>query len=251
MNTKLALGLSTLLLTNMAVADTISVEAGATYWQYDIDGYFNDNSANFFNNIDIKEDLGYDDDNVTSFYIIVEHPTPFLPNIKLQKTDLDSAANGVLTKTISIGGETFPLNASVTSLVALDTTDVTLYWQVLDNVVDLDIGFNAKYVDGKTSISGNVGQTGKAEFSGWVPMLYVGGAANLPLTGLSMGAYGSWIGYQGSNFFDIDVHVKYKTPWFIGVTAGYRKMKLELDDFDGVSSDLTFDGPYAGLYAKF
>jgi len=208
--------------------------------------------SNSFDNIDIKEDLGYDDDNVTSFYFILEHPMPFLPNIKLQKTDLDSAANGVLTKTITIGGETFPLNAAVTSLVALDTTDVTLYWQVLDNVVDLDIGINAKYVDGTTRITGNLtGATGSTDFSGWVPMLYVGGAGNLPLTGLSMGAYGSWIGYQGSNFFDIDVYVKYKTPWFIGVTAGYRKMRLDLDDFDGFSSDLTFDGPYAGLYAKF
>ncbi len=251
MNTKLALGLSALLLTNMAVADTISVEAGATYWQYDIDGYFNDQSANFFNNIDIKEDLGYDDDNVTSFYILIEHPMPFLPNIRLQKTDLDSAANGVLRKNISIGGITFPISAPVTSLVSLKTTDVTLYWQVLDNVVDLDIGFNAKYVDGKTSISGNVGNTGTADFSGWVPMLYVGGAANLPLTGLSVGAYGNWIGYQGNNFYDVDVHVKYKTPWFIGVMAGYRSMNLELDDFDNFSSDLTFEGPYAGLYAKF
>jgi len=39
MNTKLALGLATLLLTNVAAADTIGVEAGVTYWQYDIDGF--------------------------------------------------------------------------------------------------------------------------------------------------------------------------------------------------------------------
>ena len=248
---KLVTGLSMALLAGSATADTVGVEVGVAYWQYDISGSVRYQSTNPADTIDINQDLGYDDDDTNIFYIAIEHPVPFLPNIRLTSTDMDSSANGVLSQTFTYGGVTFNLNEAVTSSVTLDQTDVTLYYQVLDNVINLDIGLNAKYIDGSARITGASSGTATADISGWVPMLYLGAAVDLPLTGLSIEADGSLITYQSSSYYDYNLRVKYTTPWRIGFMGGYRAMKLDLDDFDESFSDIEFDGPYAGIYGKF
>ena len=76
-------------------------------------------------------------------------------------------------------------------------------------------------------------------------------AHDLPLTGLSASADGSYIKYDGSSFYDFSVRASYTTPWHLGVDIGYRRIKLDLDDFDDSFADVEFDGPYAGAYLHF
>jgi outer membrane protein len=82
-------------------------------------------------------------------------------------------------------------------------------------------------------------------------MGYAGIGVDLPLTGLSVGADGAYVKYQGSSFYDFSLRISYTSPWFVGAEAGYRKIKLDLDDFDDSFADVEFDGPYAGLYLHF
>lgn len=251
MNKKWVTGLSMFLLAGSAAADTIGVEVGGAYWQYDISGSVRYQSSNPADTIDVNQDLGYDDDGTNFYYIAIEHPVPVLPNIRITRTEMDSSANGTLTKTFTYGGVTYSINEAVNSEVTLDQTDVTLYYQVLDNVINLDIGLDAKYIDGSARITGATSGTSRADISGWIPMLYLGAAIDMPLTGLSIEADGSAITYQSSKFYDYNLRVKYTTPWKIGIMGGYRKIKLDLDDFDESFSNLEFDGPYAGIYGKF
>jgi len=79
----------------------------------------------------------------------------------------------------------------------------------------------------------------------------VGAGVDLPLTGLSVSADGSAIGYSGSSFYDYTLRATYTTPWRVGIDVGYRKIKLDLDDFDNSYANVTFDGPYAGAYLHF
>ncbi len=234
-----------------SAADVLGVRAGANYWNYDISGSARYKTRDSANDIDINNDLGYDDGSSGYYYISLEHPLPFLPNVRLSYTDIDEDANGRLSRTVVFGNTTFFFNEDVSSQFELKQTDVTLYYELLDNVVSLDLGLNGKYIDSKARISGSLSGTENTSISGWVPMAYAGVGADLPLTGFGVSADGSYVKYEGSSFYDFSVRASYTTPWHLGVDVGYRKIKLDLDDFDDSFTDVEFDGPYAGAYITF
>lgn len=240
-----------LLFPTLTTADTLGVRVGANYWSYDIGGTVRYKTKDSSNNIDVNRDLGYDDGTLGYYYIGLEHPLPLLPNVRVSKTDIDEDADGRLTNTVVYGDIIFQANETVRSEVELEQTDITLYYSPLDNVFNLDLGLNAKYIDGKGRISGAISGTQTADISGWVPMGYAGVGVDLPLTGLSVGADGAYVKYQDSSFYDFSLRVSYASPWLVGGEAGYRKIKLDLDDFDDSYADVEFDGPYAGLYLHF
>jgi len=234
-----------------AHADVIGVWAGANYWNYDISGTARYKTSNSANDIDVNDDLGYNDGSSNVIYAALEHPVPIIPNVRLVYTDIDENANGQLTKTVVYGDTTYLANEQVSSLVELKQTDITLYYSVLDNVVNLDLGLTAKYIDSKARITGQVSGTEEADLSVWVPMIYAGVGVDLPLTGLSVSADGSAIGYSGSSFYDFTVRASYQTPWLVGLDVGYRQVSLDLDDVDDSFANVDFSGPYAGAYLHF
>lgn len=241
-----------LTLPTLSPADILGVRAGANYWNYDLSGTTRYKTTNSANDIDINDDLGYDNGSSGNYYIRLEHPIPFLPNVRLSYTNIDDDANGRLSRTVLFGNQTFFVNEDVSSTFELKQTDVTLYYEVLDNIVSLDLGLNGKYIDSKASITGRVsGTTESTSVSGWVPMIYAGVGADLPLTGLGVSADGSYVQYKDSSFYDFSIQVSYTTPWLVGVDIGYRKIKLDLDDFDDSFTNIEFDGPYAGAYLEF
>ncbi len=235
----------------LAQADNLKAEVGAYRWSYDISGSVRYKSGNSADDIDVNDDLGYNDDNLNSYYITFEHPLPVLPNIRISRTNIDSGASGRLGKTVNYGNNTFVVNDDVSSEIKLDQTDVTLYYQLFDTVLNIDLGLNAKYIDSRSRITGVISGTETADISGWVPMLYAGFGADLPFTGLSISADGSFAGYQDSTFYDYTLKASYITPWYLGVDVGYRAIRLNLDDFDNSYADIEFDGPFAGAHLEF
>lgn len=232
-------------------ADVIGVWAGANYWNYDISGTARYKTGNSANDIDVNDDLGYNDGSSPVFYAALEHPLPLLPNVRLVYTDIDEDANGQLTRTVVYGNTTFLANEQVSSRVELKQTDITLYYSVLDNVVNLDLGLTAKYIDSKARLTGQISGTVQNDISSWVPMAYAGVGFDLPLSGLGVSADGSAVTYSGSKFYDFTVRATYDTPWLVGFDAGYRKLRLDLDDFDDSYANVEFSGPYAGAYLHF
>ena len=81
----------------------------------------------------------------------------------------------------------------VRSAVEFEQTDITLYYELLDRVVSLDLGLNTRYVDSRMQTSGEISGSESADVSGWAPMLYAAVGGELPFTGLSLGAQGSLI----------------------------------------------------------
>ncbi len=232
-------------------ADMLGVWAGANLWNYDITGSTRFQSTSAIDDIDLGRDLGYTDDSLGSYYLAFEHPLPLIPNVRLAQTNIDTDASGRITASKTFGGRTFTASESVTSALKLDQTDVSLYWRLLDNIFNLDIGLDAKYIDGRTTITGQTTGTATASFNTWVPMLYAGVGIDLPFTGLAVSADGSYIGYGGSHFYDYRARITYDSPWFVGGEVGYRSINLTIDDIDATYGDITFDGVFAGLYVHF
>ncbi|CAH0992809.1 hypothetical protein SIN8267_02946 [Sinobacterium norvegicum] len=200
-------------------ADTIGIYAGAYAWQPSVS--------------DSTEvgDLGFDfdaDDNATSYYIALEHPIPIIPNARIQRTDVTA------DNKYSVGE------------LDLSHTDATLYYEVLDNWVHLDLGLTARVFDGqiKNGIS-------NVAIDDTVPMVYGNVMIELPLD-FYAGVYGNATNLNDYQVYDFTARVGWEAILGLGIEAGYRTFNAQIDGLSkNASVDTTFKGPFAGLSYHF
>ncbi len=226
---------------SISSADFLGVYAGIGNWKPDFDGFFNNEGDDL-----TLSDLGIDDDSQSQFYIALEHPIPFLPNVRLNNTDLKSSGTGQVTATFS--GTSF--TGDVSTDFDLSHRDYVIYYELLDNWVNLDFGLTARQFDGFVSLS-DATQTEREDFDGTLPLLYIKGRFDLSLTGLSLSAEMHYIGVDGNTISDIAFNVGYELSFGLGLEAGVRTFSLEVDDEDDFTTDIEFSGSYINLTYHF
>jgi len=158
-------------------------------------------------------------------YFSLEHPVPLVPNIRLANTKVSAVGNTVITS------------------VEIDQTDATLYYEILDNVISLDLGITARNTDGQ------VAGTGSTTFSETVPLLYASAEIALP-AGFALAAEINSISSGSDKISDISAKVTYTTSIGLGIEVGTRTQNFEVD-IDNVQTDIEFSGLFAGVYFKF
>ncbi|CAM4052558.1 TIGR04219 family outer membrane beta-barrel protein [Pseudoalteromonas byunsanensis] len=248
----IAAALSMACLAPVAQADTLlGLYLGAEGWQADNSGNFAEKgNAQSFN---------FDDKTFTSYYAALEHPVPFVPNIKLRYTELELNGSTTLSETFEFGGKDFTVGTTADTFTDLSHTDYTLYYEIFDNdLVSFDFGVNLKQFDGSIQVSGTAEgatTTETRDFSGLVPLGYLRAELGLPMTGFSVFAEGSILAIDDSKIQDYQVGVAWQVignlAVDVAVRAGYRSMVLELDDVDDISTDIDASGPFAGIEVHF
>ncbi|NQD38534.1 TIGR04219 family outer membrane beta-barrel protein [Permianibacter sp. IMCC34836] len=235
-----------------AQADTIfGVYAGAARWSQEYSGNFASETNGTATSIDVEDDLAIDDSDGNSLWIALEHPVPVLPNIRIERNELKSDGSNVLSRAITYDGDTYNASTTVVTDFDLSHNDYVLYYEVLDNWVNLDLGLDIKQFDGKIRLSGS-GQSSEEVLDAPVPMLYVAAKFDLPLTGLSFGGQASGISAAGVTVKDIRFNVAYQFAFGLGIEAGQRNMSIEIDpDEEDVSGDLEFKGNYVAATFHF
>lgn len=243
-----AAGLLTLLFVGGAQADTLfGMYAGAGTWQQGYSGEV----ASGVDAVDVEDDLDLEDQSNNVFYLALEHGLPVLPNLRVNYTDVSTTGANALTRTISFRGETFTVNEDVRSELELAQADVVAYYELLDNVVSLDVGLAARWVDGDVEVASDT-VLARAEFQGVLPMLYGRVRADLPLTGLWVGAEAMGLAYDGHQFIDANAQVGWESAIGLGAELGWRALNLELDSFDDIdSAEVDISGPYAAVNFHF
>ncbi len=237
-----------------ARADTVlGIYVGAGVWQSEFSG---DISETGQLSVNLKNDLGISDEDTNFAYVALEHPIPVLPNIRLQQTDLSIQDTGTLTRTITYDGTTFNVNTDVDSTLDFSHIDATLYYEVLDNWLNLDLGVTFRIFDGEASLEtvSTPVQAARQELEGAIPMLYLKGQIDLPFTGFYISASANAIGYDGNNLTDYIAAVGYQSDGFVldfGVELGVRTFTFELDDLDEIDGDIEMSGAYAALTIHF
>ena len=229
----------------ITMADTLSVAIGGGMWQEEPSGYFRNGSAGDSINVDLKDNLFWKEEDQGYFFVTLEHPVPIIPNVRVMSTSLEHSGSG--TTSFTLDGITF--SGDVASTGSFDQTDLTAYWEILDNVVSLDLGLNFKLIDFSYSVASLIEKT-SGSITGTIPMLY-GSVGASPIPGLFLGVEGNWIGYDGNDLTDFVAKVSYTTDFFLGIEGGYRSQTYELDDVDGYFGKLEFKGPFVGAYLKF
>lgn len=224
-------------------ADMLGLEVGGAYWATQTSG----NVKYKGDSIDIQKDLGYKDFNTNFFWATLEHPIPFIPNLKIQHTSFDNDASKVAN--VTFDNKTY--TGTIKSNLTLNQTDFIAYYELLDNWISLDLGINGKYIDAQVSMN-SFGQTASSKDLNYViPMAYGKVKFQLPFSGLSVESDVSYIGYNSNKFYDLKGGVSYETKFGLGATAGYRYEKLELDNLSDVYSNLEISGAYVGLFYHF
>lgn len=221
-------------------ATILGFQAGAGVWEHDPSGsiktVLDGNNAG----ADLKNDLGLSEEQEGYFYFIVEHPVPIIPNFKYVNTKLTSSGAGVVNFTFD--GK--PYTAGVNTKIDLNQDDFILYYEVLDNIISLDVGLNAKKVEGQVVIDADV-----TPFSETIPMLYAAAEVVLPL-GFALAADVSYVETGGDSVSDITAKVTYTTSFMLGIEAGVRSLNIDVDG-DNIKADVEFSGIFAGVYFKF
>ena len=231
-----ALSLSFILFSSAASADFLGIYAGGGSWNHDPSGDFSGNTGTA---IDIAGDLNSSAKSEGYAWLAFEHPVPLIPNIRLEKTALTQTGN------LSVSGKDFNGVASGASSITLDSTDAILYYRLLDNWVNFDLGLNLRKIDGNFTVGSS-----DVKFSQSIPMLYVAAQFDLPFSGFSVGADVNVVSYQGSTYNDVRLRALYEMG-VIGFEVGTRTTTLTLDNVDNINADLKFSGLMLGMFLHF
>ncbi|MDR7120463.1 TIGR04219 family outer membrane beta-barrel protein [Rheinheimera soli] len=232
----------------VAMADTIAgLYIGADLHFADAKGGFGQTGN--------QQNFSFEDENLSSFYIKVEHPVPLLPNIKLQRNSVSSNGNTTLNRTFEFDDQIFAVGTNVAQDVDLSNIDATFYYEILDNdLVSLDLGVTAKYIDGDISVA-TEGRNATQDLSAVIPMGYLYGSFGLLGTGTKIFAEVNYVSYDGSSLSDMQFGIAYELIDSLAVDlslkAGVKKTKLKLDDIDDIDADLTFDGAFISAELHF
>ena len=250
----LAAALATVLSTNVQ-ADALGIYLGGQVWDNQASGTFGDGSSLVdFNLVDEKQN---------SFFVAFEHPLPLIPNARIASTSLETNGMTTLDTDFDFDDETFLNGADVNADFDVSYVDYTLYYELFDNdLLSFDFGITARDFDGDVTVStqvttssGTVSQSDTIAVTDVVPMLYVATNVGLPLTGLNLYAQGNFLSFDDHTLYDYEVGVSYELVdnmlIDVNVNAGYRAVKLELEDLNDLYTNIEFDGLFVGTTIHF
>ncbi len=247
------------MLSSVASADAMKIEAGAGVWQQTSEGdasYTNLLAGMYgYNKVSEKENnKGY-------MWMLIKHPIPIVPNLRVEYTSLESA--GVATGEFKKYGITAGTQAS--TLLKMEQYDIIPYYNIIDNLgwTTVDVGLDLKVVDVcykadnvyLTGIPG-VTTTYKDSDTAVIPLLYVRARVEFPSTGLAIEGDTKYIGYDKTHVVDTRAKIDYTfdigLPVKPAIEVGYRIQSYKLDEDDEEAKlDLTFSGFYAGIMIRY
>ena len=249
----LSLAAMTALMATAANADFIRVEGAVGAWQTSPTG-----TVSFANNsFDVVENAKLEDSTNMYAWVYLKHPVPIVPNVRLEY--VNPSFDGTVAN-ITWDGKQY---AGVSNTMTLTQYDAALYYNLLDNLfwMTVDLGLDVKYIDGKYSVNADVVNNTAAvdaPFSIVMPLAYVRGRVQIPVTNIGVEVLARGISYADNTVIDAEIKLDY-TMDFVpvvqpGLELGYRYQEVKLDAGSigiDASFDTTFSGVYAGVMVRF
>jgi len=201
--------------TGFLMADMIGGELNLGYYTHIPSGTLQYQGSS----IDVKDTLKWKEESDIFAKVYLEHPVPIIPNLKVGYTDFGHGGSNLLTSNFTFAGETYSVGSNVDSTFDLKMYDLALYYEILDNWVNVDVGVNVKYIDGSISANNDIGLSESTSFQVPIPMLYGKARFDVPATGLSFQVEGNYVTYDGSRFYDAEVGIRYTLALGLGLES--------------------------------
>lgn len=235
-----ALGSVAVLAAPLVHADVFGVGASVNYWHSDFTGEFARNNSL----VDVDEQLNLGNDSNANATVYLEHPVPLIPNVRLNYTLVQQSGRGNLDT--GYDGVTGKVNSELD----LEQLDLTLYYELLDNWINLDLGLTVRDFSAELLVQGEAPQqTSETTVDAVLPLGYAAARFDLPFSGLSLGAEVNAIGYNGDSVYDVNAYGQY-TVSLLQLRAGYRQMAIDYEDGDD-RLDVELSGPFASIGLAF
>ncbi|HHH19626.1 MAG TPA: TIGR04219 family outer membrane beta-barrel protein [Campylobacterales bacterium] len=242
----------TTLWTTLSMADFVGGEVNLGFYTHAPSG-----SASYEGEtIDVEDDLKWEQENDIFFKAYLEHPLPLIPNIKVGYTNFSHSGSGAVGSGFSWGDVNFLSSSDIKSQLEIAMYDLTLYYEILDNWLNADIGVNIKYLDGNIDVKGenritHTVESESTDFALPIPMAYAKFRLDVPTTDISFQAEGNYITFDGHTLYDFEAGIRYTYMLGLGIEAGYKGLKIEIDDLDNLTMDTDFSGVYGKLVWDF
>ncbi|MCP4331598.1 MAG: TIGR04219 family outer membrane beta-barrel protein [Gammaproteobacteria bacterium] len=237
-----------LLAIGTAEAEFVGLNIGANPVTSADSSAFSNNSNSF----DLVDDLDSDSSAQSSMMFILEHQIAVLPNVRYRGYNLDSTDSIGLNTDLGLNGGMLEAAGNGNSSFDLDHEDIVLYYQLLNNWVDLDMGVDLKRFDGQISQTGD-GESVSVDET--IPLLYLSARIDLPVSGMYVGASINAnvidLGISESTAQDSTLMLGYQSGTGLGIEGGIKYFSLELNDADNQNSDFEYDGLFLNGYINF
>ena len=212
--------------------------------------------------IDLENDLGWSDAQDVMLKAYFELPLPFVPNVKLAYSNFNQSGEGTVNS-FSWGG-IIGLDGTIDTSLDLQMYDLTAYYELLDNVVEIDAGLTLRYLNGDMDVTPtavfnlpvvpdpSLSAPQSTNIDMWIPLVYGKARFNIPTTDISLQLEGNGITYQDTTFYDYELSARYTFSMGLGLEAGYKSMHLDSQDLaDGLVVDVDSSGPYVAVVWDF
>lgn len=193
--------------------------------------YYTPSASGDFDYKNTHTRFGNNDESGYQIGLFVEHPVPVIPNVRIDFTPKTSFSGSD-----GIGGS---------SKVSVTQTDITPYYEILDNAVEIDLGVSFKVLD--ATVEGTINES----LNEVIPMGYLGVALTPPYSPIGMEGSVKYVGYNGDSLTDARIKLVWKIGAGLGAQAGYRYESLKVSDHFDLNSDVTFKGPFVGFNYRF
>lgn len=252
--------------------DTTGLYLGGQIWQNEANGSFGEK--------DTLVDLNLGKEQQSYYFVAVEHPFSFLPNVRIAHTSLETSGKTHSTQTISVTPNaithTSIIDTDIEDSVNISYLDYTLYFELFNNgLFSFDLGVTARDFDGAITVTEATttvsnwqdiygtpytatkydNSVAKINTDDIEPMLYVATNIRLPLTGLSIFGQGDFLLRDERTISDYQVGLSYdlvdSRVMDLTVTLGYRVAKMEFEGVDNLYTELEFKGASLGMIARF
>jgi outer membrane protein len=249
-----------LLASNALYADMLGGEISFGVYSHSPSGIASYTLAGPLNSaIDLEDDFGWDDEQDIVFKAYLEHPLPFIPNIKIAYSNFNQSGTGNVEDFSwgPIGGD-----GDIETDLELQMYDLTAYYELLDNIVEIDAGLTIRYLSGNIVVTPTVGFTPfpfklagvpyTTDIDMWIPMLYGKARLNIPTTDINLQLEANGMSYEETTFYDYELSARYTFYIGFAIEAGYKLIHMDSEDLaDGLIVDMDSSGPYASIVWDF
>lgn len=221
-------------------ADTLGLYVGVGYWTYEMDG-------TVLGTVDLFQDMGVKDDNGIVAYAALEHPVPLLPNVRFAFAEIGDEGAATVTQDFEFNGIPFTTGQQVETVFDVSHYDLTLYYEIIDTGMDLDLGVTGKWFQGDVAFD-----IVREDVVAFLPTVY----ANFKLPFADSGVYVGATANASGDILDYQLKVGWETENFIfpefGIEAAYRGLEIDADeDTIDLLMDVDITGFQVSLTAHF
>jgi outer membrane protein len=212
--------------------------------------------------VDLEEDLGFDNERSRHIYAHLEHPLPAAPNIKLQHTFLNKQQEAQLTRDISYNDLDFQASENISTDVDLTHTDITFYYLPVEyDLLTIGLGLTVRLLDGSIEIESRDREaTTRHLIDEPIPAAYVMLRSDLPFN-LRLMVEANGLAFDNDSLIDATAKLSYTPIFGLGIEAGWRYIEISLNDLsventstglnNSLDANVRIHGAFVGLQYRF